>query len=110
MEPRSDNGLTVAAPEAVPKGALATADRVSAAEGESGGDTRLDRLAMQMNVMVKVPAFRVQDLLSLENGTVVETEHEHTQDVPLACGGALLMWGEFEVVDERLALRITRLA
>jgi flagellar motor switch protein FliM len=73
-------------------------------------DTRLDRLPMQLDVMVKVRAFRVQDLLALEKGTVVETVHEHTQDVPLMCGGALLLWAEFEMAGQKLAARITRLA
>jgi flagellar motor switch/type III secretory pathway protein FliN len=76
-------------------------------EGER--DTRLDRLPMQVDVLLKVHSFRVQDLLSMEKGTVVETVHEHTQDVPVRCGGALLMWSEFEVLDQTLAVRITRL-
>lgn len=65
---------------------------------------------MQLDVMVKIHSFRVQDLLSLEKGTVVETVHEHTQDVPVRCGGAPLVWAEFEVLDQQLAVRITRLA
>jgi flagellar motor switch/type III secretory pathway protein FliN len=77
---------------------------------ETSGDTRLDRLPMQLDVMVKVRSFRVQDLLAMEKGTVVETVHEHTQDVPMRCGGTLLVWSEFEVLDQRLAVRITRLA
>ncbi len=73
-------------------------------------DTRLDRLPMRLDGMVKVHSFRVQDLLSMEKGTIVETVHEHTQDVPVLCGGALLAWAEFEVLDMRLAVRLTRLA
>jgi flagellar motor switch protein FliN/FliY len=73
-------------------------------------DTRLDRLPMRLDVMVKVHSFRVQDLLSMEKGTIVETVHEHTQDMPVSSGGALLVWAEFEVLDQRLAVRITRLA
>lgn len=73
-------------------------------------DPRLDRLLMQMDVMVRVHGMRVRDLLALEKGTVVETVHEHTQDVPAECGGAVLVWGEFEVLDQKLAVRITRLA
>lgn len=73
-------------------------------------DARLDRLPMQLDVLVKVHSFRVQDLLSMEKGTVIETVHEHTQDVPVGCGGALLMWSEFELLDQQLAVRITRLA
>jgi flagellar motor switch protein FliN/FliY len=64
---------------------------------------------MQVDILLKVHSFRVQDLLSMEKGTVVETVHEHTQDVPVRCGGALLMWSEFEVLDQTLAVRITRL-
>jgi flagellar motor switch protein FliM len=52
----------------------------------------------------------VQDLLALDRGSVVETIHEHTQDVPVVCGGALLMWAEFEMAGQKLAVRITRLA
>lgn len=77
---------------------------------EAGRDTRLDRMPMQLDVMVKVRAFRVKDLLALAKGNVVETVHEHTQDVPVRCGGALLVWAEFEVVEPKLAVRIARLA
>lgn len=76
---------------------------------EPEGDTRLDRIPMQLDVLVKVRSFRVRDLLSLEKGSVVETVHEHTQDVPVRCGGAPLVWAEFEVLDQVLAVRITRL-
>jgi flagellar motor switch protein FliM len=83
-----------------------------AAEGEAypEPDTRFDRLPMQLEVRVKVCGFRVQDLLALDRGSVVETIHEHTQDVPVVCGGALLMWAEFEMAGQKLAVRITRLA
>jgi flagellar motor switch protein FliN/FliY len=83
-------------------------------EGEEAppeaADTRLDRLPMRLDAMVKVESFRVRDLLAMERGTIVETVHEHTQDVPVKCGGALLVWAEFEVLDQALAVRITRLA
>jgi len=57
-----------------------------------------------------VRSFRVEDLLALEQGSLVETVHEHSQDVPVRCGGALLVWAEFEVVEQKLAVRVTRLA
>jgi flagellar motor switch/type III secretory pathway protein FliN len=81
-----------------------------AAPKDPARDERLDRLPMQLDVMVRIHSFRVQDLLSLEKGAVVETVHEHTQDVPVRCRGTLLVWGEFEVLDQALAVRITRLA
>ena len=111
MEPHSENRLTLAGPGG--EGAPATALVSPIGEGAPGAEShaaRLDQLGMQLDVMVRVPGFRVRDLLALETGRVVETEHEHTQDVPIECGGMLLMWGEFEVLDERLAVRITRLA
>lgn len=73
-------------------------------------DQRLDRLRMQLDVMVRARTFRVGDLLALGRNSVVESLHEHTQDLPVRCGGVLLMWAEFEVVDHKLAVRITRLA
>jgi flagellar motor switch protein FliM len=95
----------------VPESPAALAVRESG-DAESGleEETRLDRLPMQVDVLVKVRSFRVQDLLAMQKGTVVETVHEHTQDVPARCGGVLLLWSEFEVLDQRLAVRVTRLA
>ena len=90
-------------------GLLTRGEGLDAAQAEPERDTRLDRLPMQLDVMVKVRAFRVQDLLALEKGTVVETVHEHSQDVPVHCGGAVLLWAEFEMVGQKLAVRITRL-
>ncbi|HEY1808297.1 MAG TPA: FliM/FliN family flagellar motor switch protein [Acidobacteriaceae bacterium] len=118
MEPNSENKLTVAtAPEAAPgtaltgpvgEGAPALFGAAARPETDSGGI--LGRMGMRLDVMVKVPSFCVRDLLALERGTVVETEHDHTQDVPVESGEALLAWAEFEVVNERLAVRLTRLA
>ena len=107
----SPAGTTSPAPKT---GAVALAVRENGAEAEEAAepdaDMRLNRLPMQLDVMVRVHSFRVQDLLSMEKGMVVETVHEHTQDVPLRSGGALLLWSEFEVLDQRLAVRVTRLA
>lgn len=66
-------------------------------------------LPMQLDVTIPVPSFRVQDLLALERGVVLETEWSHTDDVPVWCGGSQLVWSEFEVVDQKLAVRVTRL-
>lgn len=95
---------------ALPGGALALAELPEAGAEDGDRDTRLDRITMQLDVMVRAASLRVEDLLRLEKGTVVETIHEHSQDVPVLCGGALLVWGEFEVLDQKLAVRITRLA
>lgn len=104
---QADSVETALAPSA--PGLLMRGEGLEEPKAEPERDTRLDRLRMQLNVAVKVRSFRVQDLLTLEKGTVVETVHEHSQDVPLQCGGALLMWAEFEMMGQKLAVRITRL-
>lgn len=67
-------------------------------------------LPMQLDVTIPVPKFRVQDLLALEKGAVLDTRWLHTDDVPVWCGGAQLVWTEFEVVEQKIAVRVTRLA
>lgn len=66
-------------------------------------------LPMQLDVTVPIPLFRVQNLLALEKGAVLESDWSHTEDVPVWCGGTQLVWAEFEVVDQKLAVRVTRL-
>ncbi|MGB6191114.1 MAG: FliM/FliN family flagellar motor C-terminal domain-containing protein [Terracidiphilus sp.] len=70
----------------------------------------LTRLPVELDVAVPVRAFRVRNLIGLESGQVVETQWEDTGDLPLAAGDVQLAWSEFEVVDTRMAVRITRLA
>jgi hypothetical protein len=66
-------------------------------------------LPMQLDVTVPIPGFRVQDLLALEKGAVLEGRWPHAEDVPVWCGGVQLVWTEFEVVDQKLTVRVTRL-
>lgn len=70
----------------------------------------LAALPMQLDVTIPIPKFRVQDLLALEKGAVLDTRWVHTEDVPVWCGGAQLVWTEFEVVEQKIAVRVTRLA
>ncbi len=54
--------------------------------------------------------FTVADLLSLVRGTIVETAYHQSSDLPLRVNGQLVGWTEFEVVGERLAVRLTDLS
>src|ERR1700730_4468255 len=54
--------------------------------------------------------FTVGHLLSLTNGSIVETEYHQSSDLPLRVNGQLVGWTEFEVVGERLAVRLTDLS
>jgi flagellar motor switch protein FliN/FliY len=53
--------------------------------------------------------FKVRDLLALKEGQVFESLSPATDDVPVRVGQTQLGWSEFEVQDQRMALRLTRL-
>jgi flagellar motor switch/type III secretory pathway protein FliN len=59
---------------------------------------------------IPVVNFTVGDLLNLKNGSVVETAYHQSSDLPLRVNGQLVGWTEFEVVGERLAVRLTDLS
>ena len=68
------------------------------------------RLPVELDVSVPVRGFRVRNLLTLEPGSLIESDWSHGDDVPLAAGRVQLAWSEFEVIDTELAVRVTRLA
>ena len=57
-----------------------------------------------------VQRFTVRDLLGLAEGSVIETIYHQSSDLPLQVNGQLVGWTEFEVVGERLAVRLTDLS
>jgi flagellar motor switch protein FliN/FliY len=70
---------------------------------------KLCRLDLMLAVEIPLPRFKVQDLLRLAEGQVFESTFPDTEDVPLRVGDIQLGWTEFEVVDQKIALRLTRL-
>jgi flagellar motor switch/type III secretory pathway protein FliN len=70
----------------------------------------VSRIPASLSVAVPVRGLRVARLLALEAGQVVASNWATTEDVPLAAGNIRLAWGEFEIANQRLALRITRIA
>jgi hypothetical protein len=54
--------------------------------------------------------FTVRDLLQLAAGAILESKNAHGADVPFFVNKQLVGWGEFEVVGQRLAIRLTELA
>jgi flagellar motor switch protein FliM len=68
------------------------------------------RLPVLLNVAVPIREFRVRNLLALGTGRVIESQWRDGEDVPLSCGDVQLAWSEFEVLDQQLAVRVTRLA
>jgi flagellar motor switch protein FliN len=89
---------------------IAVAQDAPTSEHKSSLTVLAAKLPLQLDLRVPLPSFRVQQLLSLEKGQVVETAWPHTEDLPLWSGGVQLVWTEFEVVDQKLAVRVTRLA
>jgi len=68
------------------------------------------RIPIEIDVAIPIKGFKVASLLALSAGDVVESRWAEGEDMPLGARGAPLAWTEFEVIDEKLAVRITRLA
>jgi flagellar motor switch protein FliN len=67
------------------------------------------RLPIEIDVCVPVRNFRARNLLALEEGQVIVSLWRQGDDLPLGARGSQLAWSEFEVIDQKLAVRITRL-
>lgn len=70
----------------------------------------LQRLPVRLSVGVPLPRFRVRDVAGLAVGQTIESAWPVTTDVPLRAGSVQLSWAEFEVVEGKMAVRMTRLA
>jgi flagellar motor switch protein FliN/FliY len=64
------------------------------------------RVTLRAGVMLR---FKVRDLITLKEGQVFESLSPATDDVPVRVGQMHLGWSEFEVLQQRMALRLTRL-
>lgn len=67
-------------------------------------------LPCTLAVDLPVLNFKVADLLQLHEGTIVETGYHQSSDLPLRVNNQLVGWTEFEVVGDRLAVRLTDLS
>jgi flagellar motor switch/type III secretory pathway protein FliN len=67
-------------------------------------------LPCDLLVDLPLPNFRIADLLKLRPGSVIDAQWRVGRDVPLRLNGALIGWIEFEVMGDRLAVRLTELA
>jgi flagellar motor switch/type III secretory pathway protein FliN len=66
-------------------------------------------LTCELAVEVPVPHFTVRDLLRLEKKSVVDTGCKQAVNLPLAVNNRGLAWVEFEVLGDRLAVRLMEL-
>ena len=86
-----------------------------AAQGMAGIEQHADwpmlsRLPMRLSAGIPLPRFKVKDLVALRPGQLVKSTWLSTDDVALTIGSVQLSWSEFEVVEQRMAVRLTRLA
>jgi flagellar motor switch/type III secretory pathway protein FliN len=63
----------------------------------------------RLSVEVPIAQFTVSKLLDLEPGAILDTHYEEGAHVPVLVNGETVAWGEFDVVEEILAVRLTKL-
>lgn len=66
-------------------------------------------LPCHLSAEITVSQFTVRDLFRLEVDSVIDAGWVQSMDVPVKANSQLIGWVEFEVIDERLAVRITEL-
>lgn len=66
-------------------------------------------LGCEVTVEVPVAGFKVRDLLNLAKGNIVAGVWALANDVPLRINGNLIARAEFEIVGEKLGVRLTEL-
>ena len=93
-----------------PVTAAAAANR-SIDEAEATPEISEQALALRCDLTVELamPGFRVSDVLGLRNHTVVDSRWHVGADIPLRLNGRLIARGEFEVIADRLGVRLTEL-
>ena len=67
-------------------------------------------LPCHLTVDLPVPEFTVGQLANLAKDSVVDSHWSVSQDVPLRVNGELVALSEFEVLGDKLAVRVTELA
>ena len=70
----------------------------------------LSRLPVILTARIPLTAFKVRDLLLLQRGQMIQSDWSTSEDIPVKIGQVQLTWSEFEVVEDSMAMRLTRLA
>jgi flagellar motor switch/type III secretory pathway protein FliN len=71
---------------------------------------RVENLPCDFTADLQLPEFTVADLAGMKAGVIIDSCWNVTDDVPLRVNGELIAWGEFEVTNGKLAVRLTELA
>ena len=70
----------------------------------------LARVPETLTALIPLRQFTVRALLLLDKGQMIESDRPLAEDIPMKIGAVQIAWGEFEVVEHRMALRVTRVA
>ena len=62
-----------------------------------------------LSVDLPLRSFTVRELLRLVPGAILETKNVNGADVPVVVNAQRIGWAEFEVIGQKLAIRITEL-
>jgi flagellar motor switch protein FliN/FliY len=66
-------------------------------------------LPCQLCVVLEVPHFTIRDLLSLSVNSLVDSRRREGAHVPVRVNSIMVGWAEFDVIDGRLAVRLTEM-
>lgn len=69
----------------------------------------LQHVPIPMTVKIPLPGISLRELGALAVGEVIASEWPASEEVPLYASNVALSWGEFEVVNGAIAIRLTRL-
>jgi len=69
----------------------------------------LQQVPVPMTVKIPLPGISLRELGALAVGEVIASEWPASEEVPLYASNVALSWGEFEVVNGAIAIRLTRL-
>jgi flagellar motor switch protein FliM len=70
----------------------------------------LARVPETLTALIPLRQFTVRSLLLLDKGQMIASDRSLSEDIPMKIGAVQIAWGEFEVVEHRMALRVTRVA
>jgi flagellar motor switch protein FliN/FliY len=112
MSATSLNAALMPAPAPGPEAAapVPAPETVSAPDPLDERWRQMQWLPCRLEVQLSVPGLTVGDIMRLRAGVVLETRWQQNADVPIRANGELIAWAEFEGIDEKLAVRVTRLA
>jgi flagellar motor switch/type III secretory pathway protein FliN len=102
MSPSIQNGS--------PGGALRDANSTKPAGYDRNPADVLPWLPCTVSLQIPLSHFTIGDLCRLSKGSAVSASCRHNSEIPLYVNGQLIGWTELEVIDDKLAVRITEIA